>query len=160
MNRIDRIINNPAYRECMERVKIYEADRIFCCHQMEHFLDVARIAYILNLEEGKKLGKDIVYAAALLHDIGRYVQYMDGTPHEKASGDIAPDILWECGYTEEEITMITGAIRTHRNKEASEKHLLSDIIYRADKASRACFSCRAEKLCDWKADKKNMTIKY
>ena len=32
-----------------------EHDREFCCHQITHLLDVARIAYIKNLEAGLAL---------------------------------------------------------------------------------------------------------
>ena len=43
-----------------------EEDRIFCIHDIEHCLDVARISYILAFENGIKIDKDIVYGAALL----------------------------------------------------------------------------------------------
>ena len=59
--------------------------RIFCGHDMAHFLDVARLAYLFNLEENLKLEKEEIYTAALLHDVGRFVQYEDGTPHQLAS---------------------------------------------------------------------------
>ena len=48
---------------------ITEKERIFCRHGMEHLLDVARIAYITNLEEGLGIEKDVIYAAGLLHDV-------------------------------------------------------------------------------------------
>lgn len=158
MERPNRILQHPKYRECLEQVEIYEQDRIFCRHQMEHFLDVARIAWILNLEEEKQLAKDIVYAAALLHDIGRYVQYMDGTPHEQASARLAPEILTDCGYSKEESAQILGAIAAHRDREEAKKEPLKDLLYRADKASRACFACKTEALCSWKEEKKNKEL--
>ena len=73
MERVNRILRHPRYADCLKQVRDCETGRIFCRHQMEHFLDVARIAYILNLEEGRGLAKDMIYAAALLHDCGRYV---------------------------------------------------------------------------------------
>ena len=51
MKRVNQIIKHPDYMDALKQVKKYEASRIFCRHQVEHFLDVARIAYILNLEE-------------------------------------------------------------------------------------------------------------
>ena len=36
---------------------------------------------------------------------------------------------------------------------------LRRVLYRADKASRTCFACPAEKACDWSAEKKNMELK-
>ena len=160
MNRVDRIIRHPEYLDAVKQVKEYEKTRIFCCHQPEHFLDVARIAYILNLEESLNIDKEIIYAAALLHDIGRYVHYEDGTPHEKASALIAPKILEDCGFDERERDIIVAAILAHRDWTVAQKTSLSSVIYRADKASRACFSCDAETLCDWKAEKKNLEIRY
>ena len=102
----------------------------------------------------------MIYAAALLHDCGRYVQYTDGTPHEEASSAIAPGILKDCGFVSREIEEITEAISAHRDRSRAEKNALSDVIYRADKASRACFSCTAQKQCDWTAARKNMEIRY
>ena len=160
MERVDNILQNKKFQKCLKKNKKAEKDRIFCHHDMVHFLDVARIGWILNLEKGLDIKKDVVYGAALLHDIGRYKQYADGTPHEKASAKLAPEILQDCGYTEDEITLIIEAIGRHRDKTAAEEENLVGILYLADKASRACFSCDAEKLCDWKKDKKNIGIKY
>ena len=56
-------------------------------------MDVARIAYILSADRAYAVSKEIIYAAALLHDIGKWKQYEDGTPHEKASADLAEQIL-------------------------------------------------------------------
>ena len=37
-----------------------EKSRIFCKHDLQHSLDVARIAYILNLEADLKIEKEII----------------------------------------------------------------------------------------------------
>lgn len=160
MERIDKILNHDLFIENMRKNEAAEADRSFCRHDMGHLLDVARIAFILNLEETLGLQKDMVYAAALLHDLGRHMQYADGTPHELASAEIAPSILMDCGYDNKETTVIVNAIRSHRTAEIANDHDLNGILYRADKASRACFCCKSEKECDWKQDKKNFTICY
>lgn len=123
-------------------------------------MDVARIAWILNLEEQLGLSKTMIYATALLHDIGRHVQYEDGTPHEIASAQLAEEILTECGFRPKERTIILQAIREHRNKKVAKEKSLSGVIYRADKASRACFNCEAKQLCNWKETKKNLKIVY
>ena len=39
---------------------------------MVHFLDVARIGTIIALEEGLKIDREWIYAAALLHDCGKH----------------------------------------------------------------------------------------
>lgn len=160
MERVDNILQNKKYRKYLKKNKKAEKNRIFCRHDMVHFLDVARIAWILNLEKNLEIQKDVVYGAALLHDIGRYKQYADGVPHEKASAELAPEILKECGYTKEETVLIIEAIRRHRDKTVAEENNLTGILYTADKASRPCFSCEAEVLCNWKKDKKNKSIKY
>ena len=52
MKRVNKILENSTYQEYIRKNKAAEVDRIFCCHNMEHFLDVARIAQMINLEEG------------------------------------------------------------------------------------------------------------
>ena len=160
MDRVDLILENPKYQEYIDKIKQAEEKRIFCLHNMNHFLDVARIAYIMNLEENLQISKELIYATALLHDIGRFQQYEDGTPHEKASALLAPEILAETGFEEHEQAEILRAIREHRNRDVAEEKNLTSIIYRADKASRACFACKAESQCDWENSKKNMRVKY
>lgn len=81
MNRVNQILFHPRYRQALEQTELWERDRKFCRHGISHFLDVARLAYIRCLEERLDVDKDVIYAAALLHDIGRYQQYERGTPH-------------------------------------------------------------------------------
>lgn len=160
MNRVDLILEHPKYQEYLDKIKQAEEKRIFCLHNMNHFLDVARIAYIMNLEEDLQISREVIYATALLHDIGRFIQYEDGTPHEKASAELAEELLQETGFGKKEQKEILRAIREHRNKEMAEEKSLAGIIYRADKASRACFACESEQQCDWDRTKKNMRVKY
>ena len=98
--------------------------------------------------------------AALLHDIGRWKQYEDGTPHEKASALFAPEILAESGFTKEESEQILSAILNHRNAAIGQDETLDSILYRADKMSRSCFCCEAERECDWKGTRKNRELRY
>lgn len=159
MERVQRILAHPFYKECVSAIATYEKDRQFCGHDMVHFLNVARIAMILNLKENKKpIRKDVVYAAALLHDMGRHIQYENGRDHAEASAELASRVLGECGYSEKETTRIVEAIANHRNKEVKKGSDLKGILYRADKASRACYSCPVEAECNWKKSKKNMTL--
>ncbi len=160
MERINRILGHDLYQICLEKNKAAEAERPFCHHDMGHFLDVARLMMIFNLKEKLEIPEDIIYAAALLHDIGRWRQYEDGTPHEKASAVLAPEILSDCGFTGEETERIVRAILRHRNEEFKEEPTLDGILYRADKMSRSCFCCEAESACNWKGDKKNLYLKY
>lgn len=159
MKRIDKILQNEKYREHIEKIEMAEVHRNFCRHNMGHFLDVARIAMILNLQEDFGLPEEWIYAAALLHDIGRWVQYETGEDHAKVSEKLAPEILTECGFTEEESRSVTKAIGNHRNREIAGDKNLDGLLYRADKLSRPCYACKMEKACDWKQDKKNLRLK-
>lgn len=160
MERIDKILNHALFNECIRKNEAAECDRTFCHHDIGHFLDVARIAMILNLREHLGISEEWIYAAALLHDVGRYLQYESGIPHEQASAEIAPEILRDCGFDEKETGVIVTAIGLHRSKEIAQEASLNGILYRADKASRACFACKAEKECNWKNEKKNLMIKW
>ena len=142
MVRVNQIWKHPLYQTELHKLQLLEADREFCRHTPEHFLDVARLAYIRALEENYPVSKELIYCTALLHDIGRARQYEDGTPHDEAGAVIAEQILKELGFSPEEIQAIVSA------------------IYRADKKSRNCFSCKAEPECYWSSAKKNMTIQY
>ncbi len=162
MKKVNAILAHPLYRECYARLEELEKDRIFCRHQMTHLLDVARIAYISNMEQGLGIEKEVIYAAALLHDIGKYVQYEDGTPHEQSGEKIASEILGSLSekdaFSDEENRMILTAIRGHRRlREGAE--VLEKLLYTSDKASRMCFACPAEGECDWSTEKKNMELK-
>lgn len=159
MERVNRILEHDGYQECLRKNEAAEKDRRFCRHDMAHFLDVARIAWILNLQEEAGVEQEFIYAAALLHDCGRWRQYEDGTPHEKASAQIAPQILVECGFAEEEQESVLVAIREHRNPKSAETAGLTGLLYRADKLSRSCFSCKAKAECDWPEEKKNRKIR-
>lgn len=159
MERVQKIIKNDHYKACLRRIKALEKGRKFCKHNKKHFLDVARIAYILTLERNININKEIIYGAALLHDIGRHLQYEEGIPHEKASAEIATGILKNVGFNGEEIKDIVKAIEEHRINHG-ESSVLGTLIYEGDKLSRKCFSCKSKKICNWKDAKKNNIIKY
>ena len=93
MEQLFFIQNHPLYTASYAKLAALEKGRLFCCHQMDHLLAVARIAYIRNLERNLGLKKESIYAAALLHDIGKYAQYEEGIPHEIKSAEIAGIIL-------------------------------------------------------------------
>ena len=92
-NRLNQLIRLTKYRRITAEIVRLEQERIFCGHDMEHFLAVARLAWIYNLEEGLGLHREIVYTAAFLHDIGRYLQYTQGVPHHQGSVRLAVPML-------------------------------------------------------------------
>ena len=133
MPRLNAVVNHEVYQTYYKRICECETDRVFCCHQMNHLLDVARIAYIKNLEEGLGFDKELIYVAAVLHDIGKSFQYRQQIPHEIAGERIARRIL---------DSLPTGFTFTDES----------------DKRSRMCLSCMAEKKCNWNEEEKNMEI--
>lgn len=158
-DKINAILQNEDYKIYLAKNEENEKTREFCHHDLQHFLDVARIAYIINLEKKLDINKDIIYATALLHDIGRWMQYEKGIPHDEAGAGLASDILNVCGFNEIEIKEIITAILMHRRISTDEKSL-SHLIYRSDKLSRGCFNCKAILECNWSEEKKNHNIKY
>lgn len=160
--RVQRIWHHPIYQEQFLKLQESEKTRVFCGHTLTHFLDVARIAEILNLENGYKIEKELIYAAALLHDIGRYRQIIDGTPHDQASAEICAQILPECGFSASELQRLQGAIFSHRSSHMPDADTdgdpLAKCLYLADKLSRNCFSCPAAGECNWPQQKRNLEI--
>lgn len=175
MERVGRIFRHPEYQACLKEICLCEEGRIFCRHTPEHFLDVARLTYLLALEKGLDVNREQIYAAGLLHDIGRHLQYRQGIPHEQASAEIAEGILRDCGFEEGEQEAILFLIRNHRTKtkgikpdkietietgqeQADREQQLAALFCQADKLSRNCFLCPAQEECDWPEEKKNLEI--
>lgn len=159
MERVNRIWRHPYYQACLAEIRRLEAERKFCRHTPEHFLDVARITCLLALEQGVQADREQIYAAGLLHDIGRHLQYRQKIPHEQAGAAIAEEILRDCGFDGQERSSILRLILGHRTKpEDGEKTTLSALFYQADKLSRNCFSCPVQDECNWPEEKKNREI--
>ena len=161
MDNIAKIYNHPVYRKELQFILEAEENRQFCRHDMQHFLDVARIGWILCLERELNISKEMVYAAALLHDIGRGMQYGEGVHHDEASVLLAGHILPECGFSAVQTKEICDAIAGHRmSSEVTECRTdLGKILEEADHASRCCFACGAEPECYWPKEKKNLEIR-
>lgn len=115
MKRVDLIYHHPVFQERFQALQTAEQDRRFCRHTLEHLLDVARLMYIYALEEQYPVSKELIYATALMHDIGRMDQIECGTPHEQAGAALCEIILPECGYSPAEIAQIKAAILCHRS---------------------------------------------
>ena len=138
MKYTERLLKNETFLKIMGQVRVLENDRIYCHHELEHALDVARIAWIYYLEDesrerlsgdfgscpgeaaespakGKEYveRKDLIYAAALLHDIGRAAQYETGVHHSIAGLQIAAGILEEIGFPEKEAQAVLAVVAEH-----------------------------------------------
>ena len=161
MERVQKIMDHPGYLDAMAAIKKCEKERIFCRHGLTHSLDVARIAQIINLQKQLGIPKDVVYAAALLHDIGRACEYTDGIPHEEAGCLLAQKILEESDFSQEERQEILETVLHHRGEpEDEDPESLPGLIKKADKLSRLCFACDAAEECFWPESEKNHIIQY
>jgi len=158
-NKIDIIIENYSFQYNLRKIEELEKNRQFCLHDMQHFLNVARLMYIMNLENNLNFPKYIIYTTALLHDIGRGEEYENGTAHNIASVHIAKKIFQECKYDEKEIDGILEAIGNHRDN-TEKLNSLSHLLYMCDKLSRNCIHCKATEGCKWPIEKKNLKITY
>ena len=155
--KINVIIENPSFQHNLRKIEDLEKGREFCRHNMQHFLDVARLMYIMNLENNFNIPKYIIYVTALLHDIGRAEQYEKGTPHHTAGVEIAKNILQQCKYDTKEIEKILEAIGNHRDN-TENLNSLSHLLYKSDKLSRNCIHCKATEDCKWPIEKKNLKL--
>jgi uncharacterized protein len=155
LDNVNIILYHPKYKSLLAELNELEKDREFCNHTLEHFLVVARIAYITVLEEGLNYSKEVIYSIALLHDIGRVLQYKNGIDHNEGSAIIANELLEETSFNKDEKNQIIKSIKEHRKESEDE---LSKIIYKSDKLSRNCFNCKAYKDCYWSEEKKNKVI--
>lgn len=159
MPRLREAVNHPLYQQHYRKIQEVERKREYCHHDMEHFLDVARIAYIRNLELHLGYEKELIYLVALLHDIGKDRQYLEQVPHEIASAKIAENILEDLtgACSEAEISWILQGIRGHRRKKENMTEA-EKLFYWSDKRSRKCFACAVKDSCNWKPEEKNMEI--
>lgn len=179
MEYVVRLLHQEQYRENVKKIARLEADRIYCRHNMEHFMDVARLAQIRNLKEQLGLDEEMIYLYALLHDIGRMKEYEQGISHAAASAEFAGEIFVAIEYPKEKADVICKAILAHRRKMQQEnespglkgqQELVSlkkgqenisreacfvQLMKWADKASRMCFACEAADSCKWSEEEKN-----
>lgn len=150
MDRCAKIIEHRKYRLYLEKNESLEAERIYCGHHFEHLLTVARLTYLLLLEEGQPfISREIAYAAGLLHDIGRFKEYQAGGDHAELSSELAGPILEEAGFKLSERLLIEKAIAQHRTDDSDHIHRspLSKALSKADKYARLCFRCKASDDC-------------
>lgn len=153
----NKVLADRLYLDTIGELARLEQNRIFCRHDMEHFLSVARITLLLCRELHIAADPDTVYTAALLHDIGRVEQYRYGTPHDRAGAQKAQIILERVGCEDSMRRHVVLLIECHRDDCLPEASLEA-VFRRADKQSRLCFSCGAQAECFWSKEKRNMKI--
>lgn len=159
MDRFNQLLQDDEVIAYYDRLAILEENRIYCRHGLNHALDVARIGYIMMLEMSDLVvSKEIFYVTALLHDLGRVMQYEQGTPHHEAGVLVAEKLLSKYAFTDKEKTDICQAIAAHRDAAGGTGFRLAEYLYLADKQSRNCFCCEAADSCNWSEEKKNYEL--
>lgn len=171
----DRVLKHPEFLRIMNRIKEQETERIYCHHELEHALDVARIAWILFLEEvveaqtevlarrDRMLLKDELYVCALLHDIGRSAQYETGIHHSETGLIIAKEILTDVQCPQEWVDEILNVLAGHHGRSKKTKASEMDLGYyigKADHDCRLCFFCEAKDSCKWGLEDRNTTVEW
>ncbi|MFZ5650565.1 MAG: HD domain-containing protein [Bacillota bacterium] len=159
LKRIELIKEDPFYRECLSLNGDCERDRLFCRHDFDHMLLVSQISYkIINgtntlggFARAENIGEaaaalEVVYAAGLLHDIGRWRQYHTGDDHALAGSGMALPVLERAGFLKKEIEVVARAIREHR-KAGPGSSYLGRVLCLADDLSRPCRTCAARFEC-------------
>lgn len=166
MKYTEKLLQDLEYLALVKKLEQAESDRRFCRHGLSHFLDVARIAWILTLEQMTEAApeqwlerKDQIYLTALLHDLGRLAQLEQGTPHHQAGAELAGYFLEKIACPVERRPAILEAIQGHRGKGKS-KDDFTNKIKEADNYSRNCFFCEARPECKWSEERKNDTIRW
>ncbi|WP_051411585.1 HD domain-containing protein [Ruminococcus flavefaciens] len=153
----NKILENDTFRRKLEELERLEKERKFCGHGLEHLLSVARITMLICGERGIAAEPDIVYSAALLHDIGRVEEYTLGLPHDTEGAETAEQILHEVGCGKRKAERIIGMIRSHRSNDC-KSDTLEAVFYEADKRSRMCSFCKAQDECNWPYEKRNVNL--
>ena len=106
MKNTDIVLNHKLFNKKINKIEDDEKTRVFCKHDFSHLMDVARICYIINLEENLNIDKDLIYVTALLHDLGRADEVDTGINHSILSQEIAQElseaehIVFICGHYE------------------------------------------------------------
>lgn len=148
MARVNQLLDLEDYCCYIEKIECLEKERRFCKHGFEHGLNVARIAYAYILEKGEMIiPKEVVYAAAFLHDIGRWAEYETGEDHAEVSVRLAFPLLEMSGFRLEETQVIIQGIREHRRHKEEDLTPLGEALARADDWSRDCRRCTVQTLC-------------
>ena len=168
MTKLGKILNSSPYQFYVDSIAQWEKKRMFCRHDRSHFLDTARVAYILFLEKavacpeldsfGQDEIREMIYAVGFLHDIGRYLEYEDpAKDHAQESARLAEPLLRDAGFSDDACHLILKAISNHRKKNNQGFDLL---IYRADKEGRPCSHCDALPQCKKFAAGEIPLVKY
>lgn len=154
---IERLLQHPIYQKRLALLQELEGNRIYCGHDLSHFFAVGRIAETLSKENHLSHSNDVLWASALLHDMGRVEQYQQGISHDKASVAFAREILLSLGWDQADMELVCEAIGSHSKRFAvkdrwenrTELRSLAEVLSFADHFSRKCYECKGADSCKW-----------
>jgi uncharacterized protein len=112
-------------------------EKIMVCpgHNIDHVMRVYNIC--INLAKRRKIDREVLEAATLLHDIGGDKELADisgKTDHAVESAKMAKPILEKLGYSDDKILKIQDCIISHRYKTNNKpKSLEAKLLFDADK---------------------------
>ncbi|MDA8442581.1 MAG: HDIG domain-containing protein [Peptococcaceae bacterium] len=152
MERVRAIVSDLDYNNYLRMIAEAEVNRVYCKHDYHHALSVARLAYLQALEaaiDSTVALKPVIYAAGLLHDIGRWQEYLTGKDHALVGAHLAAPILEKHGFSGQEVGMIVTGISEHRSPQVS---WLGKMLATADDLCRECYRCESTDTC-YKAKK-------
>lgn len=153
MSYIARLMALESYRQALTALERREADRIYCKHDLDHFLDVARITLLLCQAHNIEADRDSVYLAALMHDLGRLDR--DEADHNVAGSVLAAQWLDAIGFPKDRQEVVLTLIEEHGWPGKKAPANLSEAFSLADSYSRACYYCPAADSCFWPPERKN-----
>ena len=101
----------------------------YSTHHEDHIMRVVNMSLFIGRELGADL--NILHAAALLHDIGRFDEKKQQRCHADISSEIARNFLTDLNCSDGEINAVCHAIEVHRfrskiNPESLEAEILQD----------------------------------
>lgn len=160
MEYFNAILHDEEFEAALATLNTLEETRIFCKHGIDHLFDVARVSWILAVENQRAFDKESLYLAALLHDIGRCQTVHS---HDKESVVMARHLLTKHRVPVEKQEEILSAIGKHREKSTStdlSSCSLGELLAYADQRTRLCFACPAAHACYWSDERKNHSMNY
>lgn len=113
-------------------------------HDWSHTWRVVRLCQVIGEKEAADL--EVLFAAALLHDIARDEADKRGVCHAALSAQRAQPVLHRCGFPSSKIDAVIHCIETHRfRSDAPPRTREAKVLFDADKldALGAIGVCRA-----------------
>lgn len=124
---------NAKHKELMN---IVQKELSCSAHSLDHVLRVYNLCVYLSKYEND-VDVDILYPAALLHDIARVKESADktgNTDHAVLGSQMAEDILINMNYSQDNIDKIKHCIVTHRFRSGNEPQSIeAKVLFDADK---------------------------